>query len=197
MKRSTSVVLLLTAAGIAAASSWGVERGLGQNRDRASARPAIFRTTIYFLTSNGTAPLGVRRTLVKRPPYEGASLRAALASMFAGPTKAERHAGLTSAIPKATRLLSLSFKGRAGGDAVLNLHGLPTEERAYRTAEVITQIARTTIGLSGIRRVWLRDDGRVWGLRDFQGRIQDVPHDYSELLGFNIGTPNGPFSALP
>jgi len=134
---------------------------------------------------------------VKRPPYRGASLRAALAALFAGPAQIERRARITSAIPKATRLLALSFKGQGGSDAVFNLHGLPMEEPAYRTAEVITQIARTTIGLSGIRRVWIRDDGNVWGLRNFQGRIENVPHDYSELLGFNIGTPNGLFSALP
>ena len=34
-------------------------------------------------------------------------------------------------------------------------------------------------------------------LRDLQGRIENVPHDYTELLGFNIDTPKGMFSALP
>jgi spore germination protein GerM len=113
---------------------------------------------VYFLTDSGRAQLGIRRTLVKRPPYQGASLRAALASLFAGPTRAERRAGITTALPLGTLLRSLSFKGRGGSDAVLNLHGLSVDEPAYRTAEVITQIARTVIGLSGARRVWLLDD---------------------------------------
>jgi spore germination protein GerM len=195
--RILALAVSVLVVGIAAASYSGVDGGLVGNGAGAASPAATFRTTIYFLTSDGTAPLGVRRMLVKRAPYQGASLRAALASLFSGPTRVERRAGLTSAIPEGTRLLSMSFRGRGGSDAVLNLHGLATEAPAYRTAEIITQIARTTIGLSGIGRVWLRDDGTAWGLRDFQGRVRNVPHDYAELLGFNIGTPNGTFSALP
>lgn len=182
---------------VGAAVYWSVGSSVGPSAVRASSSSRAFKTTVYFLTDGGTAPLGVRRSLVKEGTPQGASLRAALASLFAGPTRDERRGGLTSAIPKGTRLLSLSFKGVGGSGAVVNLRGLPLDESAFRTAEVITQIARTTIGLSGILRVWLRDDGKPWGLRDFQGRVLNVAHDYTELVGLNVGTPNGTFTALP
>lgn len=182
---------------VGAAVYWAVGSGVGADAERASSNRGTFKTTVYFLTDGGTAPLGVRRSLVKRGTAEGASLRAALASLFAGPTRDERRAGLASAIPQGTRLLSLSFKGAGGSAAVLNLYGLHLDEPAYQTAEVITQITRTTIGLSGIREVWLRDDGKPWGLRNFEGRVLNAPHDYTELLGLNVGTPHGTFMALP
>lgn len=197
MRIPVPAAVLVILVGVGAASYWGVADGLGSDRRSSSSIPTSFQTTVYFLTDGGRAPLGMRRALVKRPPYQGASLRAALASLLAGPTRAERRAGMTTALPRGTRLRSLSYKGPGGTDAVVDLHGLPIDEPAYRTLQAITQIGRTVIGLSGISRVWLRDDGKPWGLRNFHGRVLDVPYDYAKLLGFNIGTPNGMFSALP
>jgi hypothetical protein len=130
----TRVVLPLLVAGIGVVGYWGVIRTLGSDGARAASRLSTFETTVYFLTDGGRAPLGVRRTLVKQRPSQGASLRAAIASLLAGPTRSERRAGIASAIPSGTHLLSLSFKGRGGSDAVLNLHGLPPDAPGWQTA---------------------------------------------------------------
>lgn len=53
---------------------------------------------------------------------------------------------------------------------------------------VITQVARTVIGVSSIQRIWLRADGKPWDLFDMEGRVVDRPTDYERLLGFWIGT---------
>ena len=70
----------------------------------------------------------------------------------------------------------------------------------------MTQVARTLIGLNDIERVWLRVDGRAWGLWDLEGNIRDDAIDYDRLRGFfhvcaaKRGTeavPGDCFTALP
>ena len=48
-------------------------------------------------------------------------------------------------------------------------------------------IARTLIGVSGIERVWLLNEGRPWGLMLRNGRIVNGPFDYGDLVGWDIG----------
>jgi len=70
----------------------------------------------------------------------------------------------------------------------------------------LTQVARTLIGLNDIERVWLRVDGRAWGLWDLEGNTRDDAIDYDRLRGFfricaaKRGTeavPGDCFTALP
>jgi spore germination protein GerM len=165
------------------------------------------RATIYFLTDDRTAPLGVRRALLRRP---GAlTARLALEQLLAGPTADERAAGLTTAVPEGARIRTLRVEMRAtGSDAFVDLSGLPSADDADAVLKVrvMTQVARTLIGLSDIARVWLRVDGRAWGLWDQQGNIRDDPIDYERLRGFfhictaKPGTETVPaecFTALP
>lgn len=59
----------------------------------------VTRTTVYFLTERGRAPLGVRRTIQTKSPYA----REALKALLRGPSGQERAEGVTTAIPTVTR----------------------------------------------------------------------------------------------
>lgn len=159
------------------------------------------RTTVYFLTDGGSAPIGVRRTIAGRSPYA----REALAALLAGPTAEERRAGITSAIPPGTTLRSLRFEDH-GAEAFVDLSGLPADAGTLMRVRVITQVTRTLVGVSGIQEVWLRADGSPFGLWLMRGGIENVPYGYDDLLGFygictaKPGTeavPGECFSALP
>lgn len=147
------------------------------------------RATVYFLADAGTAPIGVRRTIPKRSPQALQALKA----LLAGPSQKERAAGITSAIPPSARLLSLSLHDRGGTEAIVNLTGLPPVvgvppakiASVVTRIRVITQIARTLIGLSGIERIRLRVQRRPWDQPTHEGRIVDAPTGYSRLLGWS------------
>jgi hypothetical protein len=151
-------------------------------RQAVSAGASTLRTTIYFLTDNGTAPIGVRRT-VAREGHESFA-EAALDALLAGPSPTESNAGISSAIPSGVTLRSFSAKGFGGTEAVVDLSGLPEDATAVDRVRVITEVTRTLVGVSGLQRAWLHDGGYPWGLRDTHGGMPDRPHDYGEILGF-------------
>jgi spore germination protein GerM len=164
------------------------EPAVGKTGTRASSgfvtetRPTA-ETTIYFLTNDGSAPIGVRRTIARKSPYA----REALKALLAGPTGQEEESGITTAIPKGTRLLSLTYK-RHGADEAVNLAGLPPEASdVMRKTRIITQIGRTLIGVSGIERIWLQADGQPWGLGLLDGGVYAGPWSYDELVGLDVG----------
>jgi Sporulation and spore germination len=101
---------------------------------------------------------------------------------LAGPTPEEQEQGITTAIPEGTRLLSMTYK-RHGADETVNLTGLPPRDTTdfMRTARLITQIARTLIGVSGIERIWLEADGEPWGLTLRDGSVSAGHFDYGAL----------------
>lgn len=50
---------------------------------------------------------------------------------------------------------------RNGVDETVNLAGLPPQNTdVMQKARIITQVARTLIGVSGIERIWLRANGQ-------------------------------------
>jgi spore germination protein GerM len=150
--------------------------------------PDSLRTTIYFLTEDGAAPLGVRRAVARRtPPPWGSFAAGALETLVAGPSSAEATHDLTTAIPAGTTLLGLDFRGYGGTGAVVNLSGLEAVGGTLDRARVITQVVRTLVGVSGIERVWFRSDGRPWGMRLMKGGVHDGPYDYGDLGGFWLG----------
>jgi spore germination protein GerM len=148
-----------------------------------------FRVTLYFLTDGGSAPLGVRRTVVRTGTTPLARL--ALEALITGPTASERQEGFTTAIRSSVRIRSLhiSLRRRGGQTAVVDLSGLP------RTADVRvgTEVARTLIGVSDIARVRIRADGKPWGFPSTRGGTIVPTWNYSFLLGIWV---NG-FKALP
>jgi hypothetical protein len=94
-----------------------------------------------------------------------------------------------------------------GVDETVNLAGLPLQnvDDTMQKHRIITQIARTAIGVSGIERIWLEANGRPWGLTLRDGTIYAGPWSYRELVGWDIGAgcPGtetvecGHFDALP
>lgn len=67
---------------------------------------------------------------------------------------------------------------------MIDLVGLPHDADAVTRVRIITQVARTVIGLSSTRRTWLRSAGKPWDLWRLDGEIVDRPIDYETLLGF-------------
>jgi spore germination protein GerM len=147
------------------------------------------RTTVYFLTDGGTAPIGVRRTIEKRHPWS----REALNALLAGPTDAEERAGLTSAIPERTRLISITSSGYGGPDFTVDFDSLGAVQDPVDKARVIAQIGRTLIGVGSIERVRIRSEGRPWGFGSHDGRDRERWWDYDALVGLWVG----PFKAVP
>ncbi|MGH2988985.1 MAG: GerMN domain-containing protein [Gaiellaceae bacterium] len=145
------------------------------------------RTTVYFLTERGVAPVGARRTIQTKSPYA----REALEALLRGPSDEERGQGVTTAIPTDTDVLSLTIQAprpRGGSEAVVDLSGLTTVTDPIDKARVITQVARTLIGMSDIDRVTLRSDGGPWGLVGMTGDVIDGPFDYGTLAGWHLGS---------
>jgi hypothetical protein len=179
----------------------GCGSGDGAPRAATSAAAPTVETTLYFLTGDGTAPIGVRRAIPRQSPFAVEALRA----LLAGPTTEERKQGLTTAIPAETRLLS--FRIEEHTRAVVELTGLPTGGASgVERVRIITQVTRSLVGLSGIERVWLRNDGSPWGLWRMEGGISNRFYDYDAMLGWShvcaakSGTeavPGDCFSALP
>ena len=210
-RRSLVPATLLIAACLLVAGCGAEETSRqGPESPRRAASPRIetpLRTTVYFLTDDGTALLGARRDLARRDGTGTARL--ALEELLAGPTSAERRSGVTTAVPTEATIRSLTIERRAAGsDAFVDLSGLPSadDSGAVQRVRVMTQVARTLIGLGDIERVWLRVDGRSWGLWDMEGNIRDDPIDYDRLRGFfhvcaaKPGTeavPGDCFTALP
>lgn len=188
--RRQAVALALAIASLTVGCGAGLSTGGDRGKPEAdSARPQLAssatsapRTTVYFLTEGGRAPIGVRRTLGQGNDTPLAAQ--AVEALLAGPSAGEQAAGIRSAIPAGVALRSFSTRAFGGTEAVVDLSGLPQGADGVERVRVITQVTRTVVGVSSISRVWLRDDGRPWGLWNMRGEMLDRPHDYAELLAF-------------
>ena len=113
--------------------------------------PGATSVAVYFLRDGKVAP--VRR----RVPATTAVARAAMRALLAGPTEAERDAGLVSAIPEGTSLRDIAL---ADGVATVDLDGRFDEgggsaSMLGRVAQVVATLTR----FSTVRRVGFRLDG--------------------------------------
>jgi spore germination protein GerM len=142
------------------------------------------RTTIYFLADDGAAPIGIRRSIRTKSPYA----REALNALLADPTPDEVAQGITTAIPEGTRILSMTYE-RHGADETVDLSGLPPQNTLdpIEKARIITQIARTMIGVSGIERIWIEANGKPWGMTLMDGGLYSGPWGYDQLAGWDLG----------
>jgi len=182
---TTIVVTLVTALGAAACGGEGERNPSVATKQGVETQPTsgTTRTTIYFLIDDGAAPIGVRRTITTKSPYA----REALKALLAGPTAEEGANGITTAIPDGTRLLSMTYR-RHGADETVNLAGLPSQRAdELQKHRIITQIARTLIGVSGIEPIWLEASGQPWGLTLMDGGVYSGPWNYDALAGWEIG----------
>jgi spore germination protein GerM len=162
---------------------------------RSKAKRTTFRSTIYFLTDTGAAPIGVRRT-VKTTQLRA---RGVLQALLTGPTPSEAASGITTALPKRTRLRTLTTTGPGGTTALVDLTGVPApmEVGSVNVERVLAQVARSLIGVSGIERVRVNVGGSPWNLWDHRGRVRDIAIDYRILLSFYVGGSGDSFKALP
>jgi len=184
MKRLPALLLVCLALGWAAAAC--------HSATVASARS--FRVSVYFLIDGQSAPLGVRRTVIRRGFTPLARL--ALEQLLAGPNARERAEGLRSAIPAGARIRSFSIVQRPkGSTATVDLAGLPSLANVNGTtiARIGTQIARTLIGLSNVARVRIESKGRPWNFSLIHGGISKRAWDYQLLVRLWVGN----FKALP
>ena len=113
--------------------------------------PGATSVAVYFLRDGKVAP--VRR----RVPATMAVARAAMRALLAGPSEAERDAGLVSAIPEGTSLRDIAL---ADGVATVDLDGRFDEgggsaSMLGRVAQVVATLTR----FSTVRRVGFRLDG--------------------------------------
>jgi spore germination protein GerM len=182
--RFGALAVLVAALAAATSACGAVEEPAARDQPRAPTA----RTTIYFLTDSGAAPIGVRRTIVKdTPPAQGATLRGELKALLDGPSPDEEAAGITTAIPEDAELLSLTFRGYGGTGAAVDISGLSAVGEPLDRARVITQVVRTLIASGDTERVWLRSDGQPWGMHAMDGGVHDGPFDYDSLHGFWLG----------
>lgn len=157
-----------------------VHAGQPQGAKSPSSGPSK-TTNVYFLRDGGGSPIGVVRTL------DGHALtaRRALDALLRGPSDEERTAGITSAIPPGTTVISFSLVRQARAhEATIELSGLPDVDKADAVlkARVIAQVARTLIGLNDIHAVRVRAAKRPWDLWTVDGGIIDAPTTYDRLL---------------
>jgi hypothetical protein len=177
---------------------------VASDRSSLPASPRTERATIYLLVDDGRAPLGVRRTVELPEPAQGSRVHAAVTALLAGPTPEESAAGLTTAIPAETRLHSLTFQDQ-GASAIIDLAGLPADAGPVSKVRIITQVARTVIGVSDVHRAWPRSDGEPWDLWRHDGTVVDRAIDYGVFVGWDVceakpGTEDEPgecFTAVP
>jgi hypothetical protein len=133
-------------------------------------------TTLFFLTADRTEPVAVRRAETR---FAGEALQ----ELIAGPTEEERSRGITTAFPADVKLRSLRMEG---GNAFIDFSGLPDTTSPVERFRIITQLTKSLTGVSGIERIWLRDDGRPWGLWLMRGGIKDGPYTVGECT--EVGT---------
>jgi D-alanyl-D-alanine carboxypeptidase len=119
----------------------------------------------YFFRGEQLAP--AERTLAD------ASVAAALRSLLAGPTAAERESGLSSAIPAGTRLLSLDV---AGGTATVDLsEAFGSGGGSLSMAGRLAQVTYTLTRFPEVERVVYRLAGEPLETLGGEGLIVDGP----------------------
>ncbi len=193
----TAAVVVTVGASIVVACGGADEQARAGQSNALAAK----RVTVYFLTDGVAAPLGLRRSL----DHGVGTADGAIRELLEGPTADEQRRGLTSAFSSGTELQSLEIR-ETSPEALVELDGLTPPASAVQRVRMITQVARTLIGVQGIQRVRIRVDGEPLALWTQTGELDDRAYDYDALIGFFgvcIGTagaeatPGDCFSALP
>jgi Sporulation and spore germination len=167
-----------------------------------SASVRSFRVTVYFLIDGQSAPLGVRRTVMRRGFAPLARL--ALEQLLAGPSAREPAEGLTSAIPAGAEIRFFSIVQRPkGSTATVDLAGLPSLANVNGTtiARIGTQIACTLIGVSDVTRVASSQGDALGTSGSYMAVSRSTPGITSCSSAFGSATskhcPKRQFSQLP
>ena len=174
---------LVAAAALAVAASSLLAGCTGSDADdeagttTSAAAPTMSSVAVYFLRDGKVAP--VRRTIAATP----AVARAAVSSLFEGPTAEEEADGLTTAIPSGTTLGGIDV---ADGVATVDLRGpLPTSPE--QRLRVLAQLVATLTRFSTVHGVRL-GDGRVWNRHAIEGQTPQILVE-SPLPGDTVRSP--------
>lgn len=117
---------------------------------------------------------GERVVAVRRSVAAPALLRGALLQLLAGPTAAERRAGLVSAVPAGTTLRGVAL-GRDGTATVDLARRFESGGGSLSMRARLAQLVRTATAVPGVRAVLLRLDGRTATVFSGEGLILSQP----------------------
>jgi spore germination protein GerM len=146
--------------------------------DSSRAAESAGSVTIYLISKDGTTAVPVSRQ-VPDPTAE-----TAMTQLLEGPTPEEEQEGLRSALSDSVALKSFEIRDHV---AEIDLSGLPDPAKAdiLQLTRIISQIVRTTHGLSDVESVRLASGGSAWGLFSMQGEIQGGPYDLATLRSWD------------
>jgi spore germination protein GerM len=116
-----------------------------------SAAPVTVSVVIYLVAANGQLSAVAREVPVPAP------LTAILGALVDGPTNAEAAAGLQSAVPSQTQVISASV---AGGIATVDLGGTFAQLVGTPEIEAVAQIVFTATALPGVGGVSFELNGQ-------------------------------------
>jgi Sporulation and spore germination len=114
-------------------------------------RPVTVPVQIFLLSTTGQLVPVTRQVAFPAP------LTAILTALVDGPTHAEALAGLQSAVPPQTQVVSASA---AGGVATIDLTGTFGQLVGQAQIEAVAQIVFTATGLTGVTAVSFELDGK-------------------------------------
>jgi N-acetylneuraminic acid mutarotase len=157
--------------------------------------PTVRNSTTTSITRTGTAPTAralevwftrgeqlVPQLRTHAPTPRVA--KAALTALLAGPTKAERSSGLTSAIPDRTRLLSVSIRN---GVATVDLTSQYQSGGGSLSMQVrLAQVVYTLTQFPTVKKVRFALDGSPVNVFSDQGIVLDHPVDRSDYRGLSM-----------
>jgi germination protein M len=170
----------------AAAAGCGSERAVSLGKPHTTTRepeeqtgtvPTLLSLEVWFARGDGL--VAVRRTHEPTPRVA----TAAVTALLAGPTHAERAAGLSSAIPEGTRLLGISIHD---GVATVDLTSEYQAGGGSRSMQMrLGQVVYTLTQFPTVKTVRFRLDGTPVDVFSSEGIVLDHPvgrSDYSDLL---------------
>ena len=197
MKKLLALIGLFAAAGSLGfvVAGCGSEHAvsLGKPRPTSTAReevtgtvPTLVSLEVWFAKNDGL--VAVRRIHAVTPRVA----TAAIDGLLAGPTRAERAAGLSTAVPAGTRLLGISIHG---GVATVDLTSEYQSGGGSRSMQLrLGQVVYTLTQFPTVQRVRFRLDGTPVDVFSSEGIVLDHPvgrSDYQNLLpAITVKTPN-------
>jgi hypothetical protein len=145
--------------------------------EQTGSKPDQLSLQVWFTRDNGL--VAVRRT---HPPTQLVAT-AAMKALLAGPTAAERSAGLTSAVPDRTRLLGIAIRD---GLATVDLTSeYQSGGGALSMQTRLGQVVYTLTQFPTVQKVRFRLDGSPVNVFSSEGIVLDHPvgrSDYADLL---------------
>ncbi|MDX6481132.1 MAG: hypothetical protein QOG85_1642 [Gaiellaceae bacterium] len=171
----TALVLLVVACGGGQAVSLGpVGHTTKSTTPGTTPQPTAVSLTIWLARSDGVVP--VQRAHAATPAVATAAIKA----LLAGPTAAERASGLSSAIPKGTKLLGISLHDRV---ATIDLtHEYASGGGTLSEYSRLAQVVYTLTEFPTIKKVRFHLDGAPLNVFTGDGIVLSHPVGRAEYI---------------